>query len=242
MSSRFRVELLLLLCLLAAVPAAASWQVNGDATGADFRAFNRRFSSDAYFFPRHGAAPLGLVGFEAYADATYDRSFDDQSFNKTAVTGDYTGGFLSIARVGLRKGLPGGVDLGVSYGKALGGDVNLLSAEIQYAVVSGGLLSPALSVRVTGTRTMNRKAYGLDQYGAELLLSKGFPVVTPYVGVGVVHSRGTLDSPLGLAREDTATRPVAFAGVTLSLLIPKIHIEIERGDALQAAVRVGIGF
>jgi hypothetical protein len=244
MPSRLRVDLLLLLSLLAlsaAAPAAASWEVNGDATGPDFRDFHRRFSSDAYFFPRHGAAPLGLLGFEVYADATYDRSFDDQSFNTTAVKGDYTGGFLSIARVGVRKGLPGGIDLGAAYGRALGGDVKLLSAEVQYAIVKGGLVSPALSVRVTGTRTLARQAYGLDQYGAELLLSKGFPVVTPYVGIGLVHSRGTLDSSLGVSRRENDTRPVAYAGATLSLLLPKIHVEIEKGEALQAAVRVGFG-
>ena len=33
-----------------------------------------------------------------------------------------------------------------------------------------------------------------------------------------------------------------YAGVTLNLLLPKIHIEVEKGEAVQAAVRVGIGF
>jgi hypothetical protein len=142
--------------------------------------------------------------------------------------------------VGARKGLPGGIDIGASYGKALGGDVNLVSGEVQYAIFHGGVLAPALSVRVTGTRTIDAKAYRLDQYGAELLLSKGFPVVTPYVGAGIVRSKGTLDSTLRSLSE-TDTRPVVFAGVTLSLLVPKIHIEVERGDGFQAAVRVGIG-
>jgi hypothetical protein len=242
MPRRFRPELLLLLSLLAALPAAASWEVNGNATSADFHAFSERFSSDAYFYPRHDASPLGIVGFEAYADATYDKSFDDQSFNKTAVNGSYAGGFLSIGRVGVRKGLPGGFDIGASYGEALGGDIKLLSAELQYAISNGGLVSPALSVRVTGTRTINAKAYALDQYGAELLLSKGFVVVTPYVGAGIVTSKGTLDSPLGDSRSDTNTRAVLYAGVTLNLLIPKIHFEVEKGETVQAAVRVGIGF
>jgi len=241
MPSRFRVELFLLLALAAAVPAAASWEVNGNATPGDFRGFNRNFSSDAYFYPRHSAAPLGLLGFEVYADTTYDSSFDSQSFNDTAVKGSYTGGFLSVARVGARKGLPGGFDIGASYAKALGGDVNLISGEIQYAIFHGGVLAPALSVRVTGTRTIDAKAYRLDQYGAELLLSKGFPVVTPYVGAGFVSSKGTLDSNLHSSFSDTTTRPVIFAGVTLSLLVPKIHIEVEQGEAFQAAVRVGIG-
>src|SRR3954452_17237213 len=115
MPSRLRVELFLLLALAAAVPAAASWEVNGNATSGDFRDFHRRFSSDAYFYPRHSASPLGLVGFEIYADATYDGKFDNESFNDTATDGDFTGGFLTVVRVGARKGLPGGFDLGLSY-------------------------------------------------------------------------------------------------------------------------------
>jgi hypothetical protein len=95
---------------------------------------------------------------------------------------------------------------------------------------------------VTGTRTIDARAYRLDQYGAELLFSKGFVVLTPYVGAGLVRSRGTLDSPIGGSRQETDTRGVLFAGVTLNLLVPKIHFEVEKGDALQAAVRVGIGF
>jgi len=239
MPSRFRVELFLLLAL-AAVPASASWEVNGNATSGDFRDFHRRFSSDVYFYPRHSAAPLGLVGFEVYVDTTYDSAFDSQSFNDTAVHGDYTGGFLSIARVGARKGLPWGLDIGASYGEALGGDVKLFSGEVQYAIFHGGVLAPALSVRVTGTRTVDANAYRLDQYGAELLVSKGFPAVTPYVGIGFVSSKGTLDSNLR-SLSDTTTHPVIFGGVTISLLVPKIHIEAEWGEAFQAAVRVGIG-
>ena len=45
---------------------------------------------------------------------------------------------------------------------------------------------------MTGTRTLDANAYDLDQYGAEVLLSKGFTLVTPYIGAGVVYSRGKL--------------------------------------------------
>jgi len=240
--SRSTVKLLfLLLAVLAAAPARA-WEVSRDATREDFQAFHRRFSSDAYFYPRHGAAPLGLIGFEVYVDATYDRDFDDEPFTATAIDGDFTGGFLSVARVGARKGLPGGIDLGLSYGRALGGDVNLVSAELQYAIFKGGLLSPALSVRLTGSRAVDGKAYDFDQYGAEVLFSKGFTVLTPYVGAGVFRSKGTLDRTIGSSFEDTTDRGMLYAGITLNLLLPKITVEVEKADVVQGAVRVGIGF
>ena len=235
-----QVFVFLAFLILAAAPARA-WDVSGSATPDDFQAFHRRFSTDAYFFPRHRAAPLGLIGFEVYADATYDSKFDDEPFVRTAIDGDLTGGFLSVARVGARKGLPGGIDLGLSYGRALGGDVKLVSGEVQYAIAKGGLLSPALSVRVTGTRTTGSSTYDLNQYGAELLFSKGFTVLTPYVGAGFVRSRGTLDATVGSPLEDTTTRGVVYAGVTLNLLLPKITFEVEKADVVQGAVRIGFG-
>ena len=217
-----------------------AWDPVAPAPPADFTAFNRRFSSDLYPYPRHGAAPLGLLGFELYADATYDSSFDSEPFFKTAVDGNLPGGVLSIGRVGVRKGLPGGVDLGVSYGEALGSQVKLVSAELQYALIKGGLLEPALSLRVTGTRTIGSDAYDLHQFGAEILLSKGFAVLTPYIGAGLTSSRGRIGR--GLAeRTDTTTRAVAYAGLRLNLLLPKIVVEVEKGEAVQGAVRIGFG-
>ncbi|HSG38709.1 MAG TPA: hypothetical protein VLE27_03635 [Thermoanaerobaculia bacterium] len=242
MPRRPRPEILLaLIVLFAAVPAQA-WEVSRNATAEDFSAFHRRFSSDAYHYPRHGAAPLGLIGFEVYADATYDEEFDDEEFAGTVIDGDFTGGFLSIARVGARKGLPGGIDLGVAYGRALEGDIKLLSADLQYAILKGGLVKPALSIRLTGTRTLDAGAYELDQYGAEVLLSKGFTILTPYIGGGIVYSKGTLDRDLLGSLEEEETQGVIYAGLTLNLLLPKITVEVERGDVLQGAVRVGFGF
>jgi hypothetical protein len=242
MPRRPRPEILLALALLAAVPAQASWEVSRNASAEDFSAFHRRFSLDAYHYPRHGAAPLGLIGFEVYADATYDEEFDDEEFNDTAIDGDFTGGFLSVARIGARKGLPGGIDIGVSYGRALEGDIKLLSADLQYAILKGGLVKPALSIRLTGTRTLDAEAYELDQYGAEVLLSKGFTILTPYIGGGFVYSKGTLDRDLLGSLEEEETEAVLYAGVTLNLLLPKITVELEKGDVLQGAVRVGFGF
>jgi hypothetical protein len=232
--------LALALAPLAAAPAVA-WKVDPNASPDDFHAFHRRFASDAYAYPRHGAAPLGLVGFEIWADATYDDGFDDEPFAGTAIDGDLSGGFLSVGRVGVRKGLPGGLDLGVSYGRALGGDVKLVSGEVQYALLKGGALSPALSVRVTGSRTVDARAYDLDQWGAELLASKGFAVLTPYLGAGLVRSQGTLSGGVDSLSE-TETRGLLYGGVTLNLLLPKITVELEKADEVQGAVRVGFGF
>jgi hypothetical protein len=228
---------------LAALAApAAAWRFADDPSPAAFEDFHLRFSSDVYAYPRHPAAPLGLTGFEIYADATYDDAFDGQAFYPQVIRGSLPSGVLSVGRVGVRKGLPGGVDVGASYGTLLDGDVDLGSVELQWAAIHGGVLEPAVAFRLTGTQTLGGGRYDLRQLGAEVLVSKGFTVLTPYVGAGMVRSRGRLDRVSGGRLEDTTTRPIVYAGATLNLLIPRLTFEVERGDATQYALRLGIGF
>lgn len=237
------VALLALPMLLAAAAPAAAWELLAGAPREDFEAFHQRFAFAAYPYPRHGAAPLGITGFRIYAEVTADRDFDEQDFYPGAVSGDLPGGTMSIARVGVRKGLPAGIDLGASYGEALDGDIELISGELLWAILDGGAVSPALSVRVTGTQSTGGGRYDLDLYGAELELSKGFAVVTPYVGGGFYYGEGRLDrGGLGDAFETDDTQAFVYAGITLNLLLPKITVEVEQGEAFQGAVNLAIGF
>ncbi|HKH49244.1 MAG TPA: hypothetical protein VKM72_31645 [Thermoanaerobaculia bacterium] len=235
-----KLFLIVFVFLATALPALAA-DVRPDAPEADFREFNRRFAMAAYHYPRHGAAPLGLIGFDVYADAAVDRDFGDEDFVGTVLDDDLTGDVLAVVRVGARKGLPAGINIGVSYGRALETDIDLVSADLQWAILEGGLLAPALSLRLTGTRSMGSDVYDLDQYGAELLFSKGFTVLTPYVGAGIVRSEGSLESSLGRTFEDSQTRGVVYGGITLNLLLPKITVEVEKADVVQGAVRVAFG-
>lgn len=235
---RHRLGFMLLLLLITA-PAAA-WDIREDAPADAFRAFHERFSDVVYHYPRHGAAPLGLIGFEVYVDAAVDQELDDEGFEGPVIDDELTGGLLTVARVGARKGLPAGIDLGAAYGKVLGSDLELVSADVQWAIVEGGAFTPALSLRVTGTQTLDSDTYDLEQYGAELLLSKGFAVLTPYIGGGFVYSESRLSSPIRTLEEDS-TRNVLYAGATLNLLIPKITVEVEKGEVIQYAAKVAFG-
>lgn len=233
-----------LVAALALLPAssAAAWEIRPDAPEAEFRLFHERFASAAYHYPRHGAKPLGLIGFEAYADIAIDREFDDEAFYPAVVSGDLPADTLGVGRIGARKGLPGGFDLGVAYGRALDGDVELVSADLQWAILDGGAVTPALSLRLTGTQNIDSGPYELEQYGAEIFVSKGFAVLTPYAGVGYVWDEGTLTRSGGGSVSHDDTRFVAYAGAVLNLLIPKIVAEVEQGEEIQYAVRVALGF
>lgn len=230
----------LLVAVLAAAPAGA-WEVRDTASRESFELFHERFASAAYHWPRHAAAPLGLTGFRLFADVSADRDFDEEGFYPDAVRGDLPGGTLAVARVGARKGLPGGIDLGLAYGRAVDGDVELVSADVGWAFLEGGVATPALALRLTGTRSVGGGPYDLEQVGAELMVSKGFPVVTPYAGAGLVWSDGTLARAGGGEISHDATREIYYAGLVLNLLLPRLTVEAEYGEAFQAAVKVGFG-
>lgn len=230
-----------LLGLAAAGPSAA-WTLRGDAPAADFALFHRRFASDVYFYPRHSAKPLGWAGFEIWADVSADPGFGDQGFAATVLDGDLPLDALAITRVGVRKGLPRGFDLGLAYGRAVGGEVELVSGELGWALIRGGAVKPALGFRFTGTRTLDAGDYELDQYGAELIASKGFAAVTVFGGAGLVRSESALIRPSGGRLSEKTTDPVLFAGVTLKLLLPRLTFSIEQGEEIQGAVRIGFGF
>ena len=230
-----------LLALLALARPAAAWTVDGDAPKSDFELFSRRFASDAYFYPLHGAAPLGLAGFSVFVEASYDGRFGSQPFAATTIRGGLTGDSLVVGRAGIRKGLPGKIDLGVAVSQAFDGDVKLGSAELSYALLGGGAATPAVGIRLTATRTLDARAYTLDQEGAEVLVSKGFVLLTPYLGAGIVHSRGRLRNNLReLSTSDN--HGIAYAGLTLNLLLPKITVELEKGEVVQGRLRVAFGF
>ncbi len=234
---KLTVWLLATALLDGAAAQAAQWSI-GTATAAELEDFHRDLAEAAYPYPEHGAKPLGVVGFEIYADASYGRDFEIYEGHGHPIEGRLPQGILSVARVGLRKGLPGGFDVEATYGRAVGSDLNLLSGTLQWALLDGGAVSPALALRVTGSSSTGSDTYRLRQIGAEAVLSKGFAVLTPYIGAGMVRS----ESHFVLADQDVnSTHPIVFGGLTLNLLIPKINVEIQKGRNLQATVKVGFG-
>ncbi|HKI86795.1 MAG TPA: hypothetical protein VKA53_08610 [Thermoanaerobaculia bacterium] len=241
-SSRKLAKILSLIVVgtLALAAASMAWSIDPNAPEIDLEQFHDHFSLSLYDYPRATAAPLGIAGFDFYVEATYGPHFDEPAYRHTVLDGSLPGGFLSVARVGVRKGLPGNLNVGASYGRVVGLGMNVLAAHLSWALNDGGLVTPTLAFRLTASKSQGNSDYQLNQYGLEAVLSKGFTVLTPYVGAGLVRSDGTFHRLTGDFSVNT-TKPVLFAGATLHLLIPRLTVEVEKGESLQAAIRIGFG-
>ena len=227
----------------AALPAAASWEVNGNATAPTSAPSTGASAPTPTSTPATAPRPSASSASRPTPTPPTTASFDSQSFNDTAVKGSYTGGFLSIARVGVRKGLPGGVDLGVSYGKALGGDVNFVSAE---APVRDLQRRPAVARPLgAGHRHAHDQRQGLRPRPVRRRAAALEGVHRAHPLRRRRHRRQPRDARLAPRRHASRTPPPTPWSTPASpstCWCPRSTSRSRSGEAVQAAVRVGIGF
>lgn len=153
---------------------------------------------------------------------------------------------VGMAGIVATKGLPFGIDVGAFYTAVPDTSVKVYGAELRYAILEGGIAEPALAVRGAYTRTAGIDDFDYEAWNADVSLSKGFAVLTPYIGAGYIWATAT---PTGSAEQDFGLREVkadkerVFAGLRLSLGFLELTPEYERaGDNNAYNLRVGLSF
>jgi hypothetical protein len=230
-----------LFVLIMTVPAMATTNINLDQLNQDdFRSFSKDFGMALSYIPLSPAAPLGdkLPGFDAGVEASYvkvDKSrpyFQKMNNILTASgAGDLPNAYL-IPRVHVQVGLPIiPIDLGVSYSKVPNSDIKLVGYEVKYAILSGGLVMPAVAIRGAYTKLSGVDALDLSTKSLDLSISKGVLIFTPYAGVGEVwitsDPHNTLSGVTVLQKEDIR-KSKAFIGAKVKIF-PFINLVLE-GD------------
>lgn len=160
---------------------------------------------------------------------------------RNAVGKDFsTSGYVAVPRLVISKGFGGG-NLSASYAKLSDTGVTTYGGSLDLPIINGGLLRPTLAVRGTYATIKGIDVYDLKTYGAEVFLSKGFGIVTPYGAIGQVRSdaRGTITPDLIL--RDKANGKRYTVGLRFSFVIPKIVFEASQGEERSYSAKVSIG-
>lgn len=184
------------------------------------------------------AEPYGITGFGIGAYASYVETENPEAWQR--LTGE---DIDEIGMVGLlaQKGLPLGIDVGASYSWIPSADAKMFGAEIRYALLEGGVATPAVGLRGSYSKLSGIDDLEYDSYGVDLSISKGIGPLTPYAGVGHVWSKFEVDDQFGLDDENVDEMRY-FVGMRLSALFG-ITPEYERvGDRDVFNLRVGIAF
>ncbi len=188
------LTVLIALAFGAAAPVRAAdndIQLSGTLTREDFRSLTRQLGFAASYFPLAPAAPLGILGFDVGVEATAVKISQNSSFWQRAVQDSNPPSYLVIPRLHAQKGLPFNLDIGASYAAVPSSDISLIGGEIKWAILSGGVVAPAVAVRLSGTKLFGGSQVHLETYSVDLSISKGFLFLIPYAGIGqlLVNSR-----------------------------------------------------
>lgn len=213
------------------------------AAQTSFRAFSEDFGAAFSYKPVTPAAALGITGFDIGVEVSGTDVSKSSAAWKT-LTGTDSPGTLPIPKVTIAKGLPFGIDISAFYTAVPTTDVKLIGAALSYAILEGGTIEPALTVRAAMTKLSGINEFSFNTKSLDISFSKGFIGFTPYIGVGQVWvdsstTNATLTT-LGLTAE-TFTQSKAFVGFNINLGLPNFAIEADStGGISTVSAKLGL--
>jgi len=243
-TARFSMTSLAALAAVSMVAASAAHAAKFDALGSlsqdEFRAVSKDLSAAFADKPQAPAGGLGVVGFDVSATVGATK-VDSTDALKKAAGGDSVPKALPTVGVRIEKGLPFDIDVGASYVAVPATSASALSGNIKWAFFGGGLVMPAVATRVFYTRTNGLGDMSLNAKGIELSISKGFPMLTPYAGIGVVSSDASAKNTALKSESFTQTR--TFVGLNANLLLINFGLEADKtGKTSSVNLKLGVRF
>lgn len=218
---------------------------NGLEQGA-FKSLSKEAGAALGYRNMAPAAPLGITGFDIGVEASAI-SINKNSTHWAAAFNNDAPSYLIIPKIRVRKGLPLGIDIGAMYSYVPGSNVKLYGAELSKSILEGGVTTPAVGIRATYTKLAGVNDLGLQTYGIDASVSKGFVIVTPYAGAGMMWINSTAKGNLKilaptLANENISV-PRVFGGVLISPLpLLGITAEVEYAERPIYSLKAAVSF
>lgn len=233
------IGLVLLFCTFTA--QAASFNTLSALSQDDFNQLSENIAAAAHYKGVTPPEPLGLLGFDVGLSLSYTTIEVDQIFDD-ASDGDFDVAGIALPRLTLHKGLPFGFDVGVSASGAPGTDIQVLGAEVRYAVLEGNVALPAVGIRASASMLQGVDEMDLQNLGLDISVSKGFLLLTPYAGIGIVRSTATPNDAPSL-QEETLDQNKLFAGLNVNLGLLNMTFEADKtGDYTSGSAKAGFRF
>jgi len=202
----------------------------GNLAPPEFRQMSEDLGAALSYKPMVPAEPLGITGFDIGVELSVT-DLRNADFLERA-TSENVPEVLPVPRLHVHKGLPFGLDVGLSYSTIPDLDIELWGGELRYAILKGGVTMPALALRASFTKLQGVDQLDLDTRAVDLSISKGFAFLTPYAGIGRVWVTSTPNGvPPPLVEEDFGLNKY-FAGLNVALGIFSVAAEADKtGDA-----------
>jgi hypothetical protein len=207
-----KIIITMLLVFIMAVPALAKTDITLPAsfTQDDFKNLSRDLGLAISYVPLATAEPLGgvLPHIDLGVEAT-STSIDNNASYWTKISNvpgnSSIPSSLVMPKIHLQVGLPiVPIDLGIVYGEAPNTNIKYTGYEVKWAILQGSTVSPAIALRGAYTTVTGVSDLDISTKSADLSISKGFAMFTPYAGYGMVwiDSKPTSPSNPSLTEEN----------------------------------------
>ncbi len=241
-----KITVLIMFISLAPVSVYANNDLDSieNFTQANFELFADNLASAISYKSMSPAEPLGILGFDVSIGVSAT-TINETLFN-IASNGGWDIDFLPMPKLMVHKGLPFNFDVGAFYSSAPDTDIKIWGAELKYSFVDGGLITPALAFRLTYSSLEGLNELDQNNIGAEVSISKGFAILTPYAGLGTIRSTATpkltLPANINNLQEVSTTNTKVFAGLNINVGL-NIGLEVDRtGDETTYSLKTGFRF
>lgn len=224
-----------------AQPALAANNINpsnftGPSAQSDFRAFSEDLGSALSYKALAPPTPLGVTGFDMGVEATGTK------IRNLGVATNSSMGDLVVPKLHVEKGLPLNIDVGAFYSALPTTGVKLYGGELRYAIIPGGIATPAVGIRGAFSKMSGVNQLSLSTRSMDISISKGFAMFTPYAGVGSVWVSSAPIGTAGLANESFRQNKV-FAGGDVNFGLANVDMEYDKtGYASSYGVKLGFRF
>lgn len=206
-----------------------------------FKSLSQDLGAALSYKPVSPAEPLGLTGFDIGLEVT-GTELKHSDVWKTATSSGSAPSTLPVPKLHLIKGLPLNIDVGVVYTSVPSTNIKLVGGELRYALLEGGVATPAVSIRGTMTKLSGVDQLDFSTKGVEASISKGFAMLTPYAGIGEIWVDSKPDATTGL-KDESFQQTKYYAGANLNFGLLNFALEYDNTDSVNSySVKLGWRF
>jgi hypothetical protein len=236
-------KLVYLIILLFSISAfAKDIEFSGSMTNSDFKDFTKELGTAIQFNPMGPAEPLGITGFDISLELSAVDIGNDKDYWKNMSDDNDPASYLIFTRLHAQKGLPYNIDIGAMYEAAADSNIQAFGLELKWAILDGSAATPAVAVRTSYSQLTGVDDLSLNTIGADVLISKGILMFTPYAGLSVASVNSSEDSDkVDLDNVHTAIYN-GLIGVQASLTILSFKAEVSIGEIPKYNFSVGLKF
>jgi hypothetical protein len=207
---------------------------------SEFRLLSEDMGAALSFKPIIPSEALGITGFDLGVAVT-GTTLKNAVLLSKASNGEEVPKTLPIATARVHKGLPFNLDIGVSYSAVPDSDIRLWGGEFRWAVLPGSTLVPAVAIRASGSRLDGVDQWKMQTMAADISVSKGFAIFTPYGGVGQVWVRSK-PQQVPTLQEEKFQQTKFFAGVNINVGVNFAFEYDNTGGINSYSAKVGFRF